>query len=153
MTTADRQALPCGASFIGYHDADDLEVTKAELNQPVKVHAIAAGIVREVAAVSGYGGLIVIQHTLGGRIVTANYGHINLATATVKQGDIVTPDEVIADLGDQCAPSSGGERKHLHFALHKGDAIDVRGYVVTRSALSAWIDPKQELESLGAVQP
>lgn len=153
VSAADRAKIPCGAVYVGYHDADDLEVLPGELTKPVPVHAIAAGTVRLAGPVSGYGGLIVIEHNLAGQTVTANYGHIDLATATVKVGDTVAAGQVIANLGGQCAASSGGERKHLHFALHLGSAVDVRGYVSRQADLTVWLNPQTELEKIQAVSP
>jgi murein DD-endopeptidase MepM/ murein hydrolase activator NlpD len=127
-----------------------LETFPNELNIAVPVRSIAEGMVREVSPVSGYGGLIVIEYSLGGNTYTAYFGHINLATATVKAGDHVTAGEHIVDLGPQCSSTNGNVRKHLHFGLHKGSSIDVRGYVPDQSILSNWVDPKTLLASLGA---
>ncbi len=143
ITAADRQSLPCGAAFHGFHTGDDLEVTSDELNQEVPVFAITDGIVRQVGTVGGYGGLLVIQYNLDGQTVTAYYGHINLSKTVVKKGDIVKPGQKVSILGDNCSSQTAGERKHLHFAIHKGSLIDVRGYVQTESELQSWLNPKE----------
>ncbi len=153
VTAADKSEFPCGASFEGYHNGDDLELLDDELPKDVPVHAIAAGTVRQTGTVGGYGGLIVIEHTLAGQTVTANYGHVNIQTATVQVGDRVRAGQTIANLGEHCAASSGGERKHIHFALHKGPAVDVRGYLSTQADLANWLNPKEALKKLNASTP
>ena len=147
----DRLVCPNATYYSGYHTAVDLETTSAEASQNMPVLAIAAGTVRQVSAVSGYGGLIVIQYNLGGSNYTAYYGHINLSTAKVKAGQNVTVGETLANLGPSCSLTNGDVRKHLHFGLHKGTAIDVRGYAPDKTALASWVDPVQLLNSLGAV--
>lgn len=149
-TNPDREVCPNATYYTGYHTADDLETFSSELSVAVPVVSIAAGTAKEVRAVSGYGGLIVIEYNLGGNIYTAYFGHINLGAATVKVGDRVTAGEHIVDLGPECSSTNGNVRKHLHFGLHKGVTIDVRGYAPSQSALSDWVDPKALLTSLGA---
>lgn len=149
-TNPDREVCPNATYYTGYHTADDLETFSNETGVAVPVKSIAVGTVKEVRAVSGYGGLIVIEYNLGGNIYTAYFGHINLEAATVKAGDHVAAGEHIVDLGPQCSSANGNVRKHLHFGLHKGSAIDVRGYVPSQSVLSSWADPKVLLTNLGA---
>ncbi len=133
---------PCGAPFSGYHDADDLEVTPVEVNEDVPVYAIADGTIREIGPVSGYGGLLVLGVTIKGQAYTVYYGHINLGSTTLVMGSSVKAGQRLASLGAQCSVQTDGERKHLHFAIHIGTGIDVRGYVPTLSELAAWVDPK-----------
>ncbi len=153
ITAADSKSLACGQPYQGYHTGDDLEVTKTELNQPVPVFAIARGTVLSAGPVSGYGGLIVIEHNLGNQTVTAYYGHINLSQTTVTQGQTVQAGQQITVLGDNCSSQTGGERKHLHFAIHQGSAVDVRGYVPNQATLANWLNPKENLASLNAQTP
>lgn len=153
ITAADSKGLPCGAPFTGYHDGDDLETTPAEAAIDVPVYAIADGTVREAQHVNGYGGLIVIQHKLGNQTVTAYYGHISLAKTTMKASQTVKAGQQISVLGQGCSAETDNERKHLHFALHKGTAIDVRGYAPTLAELTAWINPKDTLAYLHAQEP
>ncbi len=133
---------PCGAPFSGYHVADDLEVTINELNEEVAVYAIADGTVRQVGAVSGYGGLLVLETTINGQKYTVYYGHIDLNSTDLRVGDSVGLGQRLALLGAQCSSQTGGERKHLHFAIHKGLIVDVRGYVPNPSTLDSWVNPK-----------
>ncbi len=146
----DRLVCPNATYYAGYHTAIDLETTAAEANQNVPVFAIASGTVRQIGAVSGYGGLIVVQYTLASNDYTAYYGHIDLATVKVKTGEAVTVGETLASLGAACSTSNGDVRKHLHFGLHKGTSIVVSGYVSDQSTLSNWQDPLALLKSLGA---
>lgn len=135
--------------YAGYHTATDLETFSSEANVAVPVFAVANGTVREVGPVSGYGGLIVIDVTLGGAGYTALYGHIDLATTTVKAGDTVTAGQHIANLGAACSSANGNVRKHLHFGLHKGSTVDVKGYVPNQNDLSAWANPQTVFADLG----
>jgi murein DD-endopeptidase MepM/ murein hydrolase activator NlpD len=148
--TPAQQASPCGAPFTGYHDGDDLETTAAEQNIDVQVYAIAAATVRQVGYVSGYGGLMVLGTNIDGQDYTIYYGHINLASVTVGTGGSVTTGEKLADLGAACSTETDGERKHLHFAIHKGTGIDVRGYVPDQATLANWVNPSEFLKNLGA---
>jgi len=45
-------------------------------------------------------------------------------------------------LGDHESAETDGERKHLHFGIHKGSDIDMRGYVAIEEELENWIDPQ-----------
>ncbi|MCL4390115.1 MAG: M23 family metallopeptidase [Patescibacteria group bacterium] len=152
ISTTDQKTVVCGAAFVGWHTGDDLETTPAEKDSPAPVYSIAAGKILQVSAVSGYGGLIVAAYTLAGQDVTAYYGHVNLTSALAAPGDNVAAGQKLADLGAACSAQTDGERKHLHFAIHKGPTIDVRGYVSTQSELSNWLNPALELAKLGAHQ-
>lgn len=151
-TNPDLTVCPTATYYSGYHTAVDIETNASEANSNISIFAIAAGTVREVSTVSGYGGLIVIQYNLGGADYTAYYGHVDLSTAKIKIGDKVNVGETLASLGSACSAANGNVRKHLHFGLHKGSAIDIRGYVPNKTELDAWVDPKLLLEKLGASQ-
>jgi len=149
-SSTDRQVCSNATYYSGYHTAVDLETTTAEANQNVPIFAIAAGTVKQVSAVSGYGGLIVVQYNLGGADYTAYYGHIDLFSVKVKSGENVSVGETLASLGTVCSSANGNIRKHLHFGLYKGTSIVVSGYVATKSELANWADPTALLENLGA---
>ncbi len=165
VSPSDRPNIPCGAEFSGYHDGDDLETTAAEQNQDVPVYAAAEGKVVLLEHVSGYGGLLVEASSLplsagptsakatAGEEVTIYYGHISLASAKVRQGEAVKSGQILANLGRGCSSQTDGERKHLHFAIHLGSSVDVRGYAPTREALSQWLNPAEGLKSLSANEP
>lgn len=150
---SDGDHLACGGQFSGYHAGDDLETTAAELEIEVPIYAIADGTVKSVGAVGGYGGLLVLDHVLNGEAVTAYYGHIDVSQTSVKVGDKVTAGQQITYLGDHCSSETSGQRKHIHFAIHKGATRDVRGYIQNQSELSGWHNPKELLASLGAAEP
>ncbi|OHA53787.1 MAG: hypothetical protein A2991_00885 [Candidatus Terrybacteria bacterium RIFCSPLOWO2_01_FULL_58_14] len=57
------------------------------------------------------------------------------------QGGIVAAGERIGVLGAGDTSETDGERKHLHFAILKDGAVDLRGYVQNQSELSLWYDP------------
>jgi len=145
--------LACGGQFSGYHNGDDLEATPAEIDQEVPVFAIADGKVREFNRINGYGGLLIIEHTIAGQTMTANYGHVDLNQPKVTVGGTVKAGQVAAYLGAHCSSETDGERKHLHFSLHKGTIIDVKGYVQSQAALAEWLNPKEFLAAQKAAEP
>jgi murein DD-endopeptidase MepM/ murein hydrolase activator NlpD len=132
--------------FTGYHTGIDFETTAAEANIDVPIYAACAGklLVKEYA--SGYGGVAVQSCTLDGNPVTLIYGHLRLTSITPKVGDALTPGEQIAVLGTGYSSETDGERKHLHFGIHKGTAINILGYVQAKADLSGWLDPEQYLK-------
>jgi hypothetical protein len=123
----------------GYHVADDVEFTDRE--EDVPVFAIADGIVRRNDWVNGYGGVMVIAHTIEGKIVMAIYGHIDLSSTSVKEGDKVLRGEQIAYLGEGGTEETDGERKHLHFAVYEGEDSRIQGYESSAEALAKWTNP------------
>ena len=127
----------------GLHTAVDAEVSREEINEDIPVYSIADGEVRQAQEVSGYGGLIIIQYNIQGADYTALYGHLNSKTFSAKEGSKVTKGEKLALLGAECSSENGNVRKHLHFGIHKGTAIDIKGYVANTIALSSWLDPFQ----------
>lgn len=149
----EAKTLPCADPFVGFHTADDLEATKDELNKSVPVFAIADGAIRQVDHVNGYGGLIVLEHSLNRKTVTAYYGHIDTGTTNLKEGDSVRAGEKIAELAAHCSADSSNERKHLHFGIHNDAEIDVRGYVSTTTDLADWLNPKELFARLNAARP
>ncbi len=118
--------------FTGYHTGVDVEY--GDVNGEVKVMAIDSGKVIMAGPVNGYGQVVVIQH----QRYLSLYGHV---VPSVKVGQIVAKGEEIAILGKAYSSETGGERKHLHLGIIKGQKIDYRGYVQQYNALSGWIDP------------
>lgn len=139
----------CGRSFSGYHVGDDLEIFPGEKNREINVYAITSGVVKQTGNVGGYGGLVVIESMIAGQKYTIYYGHIK-DTLGLAVGQSVKVGQKLAILGTGCSTETDGERKHLHFAIHTGPAIDVRGYVPSTNYLKNWIDPKQFLASQNA---
>lgn len=124
--------------FAGYHTGTDAEY--GDVVGPVPVHAVAAGQVLAARWVSGYGGLVAIQHVINGQPMIGIYGHLDPASL-IKTGSSVAVGRQIGILGQAFSQQTDGERKHLHFGLAKGSHLDVRGYVQNTSALSDWLDP------------
>lgn len=127
--------------FSGYHTGADAETTAAEKSIDVPIYAIANGTVVFVGHVNGYGGVVIIRHLVDGQTVTALYGHVRQSSIAIKVGKSVTMGQKIAVLGKGYSSETDGERKHLHLGIVKGATINYKGYVQTKSALSAWEDP------------
>jgi len=126
--------------FTGYHTGTDFEITAAETNSVVPVFAICDGDVRFAGPVDGYGGVIILGCTINSQVVTVLYGHIDIASSPLRVGSHVTRGGFIANLAPAYSAGTAGERKHLHLGIHKGNSIDYRGYVQTRSELANWLD-------------
>lgn len=127
--------------FTGYHTGLDFETFASEAKIDVPVMAACTGKVRAVQTVSGYGGVLVQQCVVAGQTVTALYGHIRLSSVKVKVGTELKAGVRFAVLGTGFSSETSGERKHLHFGLHKGTAINWRGYVSSKAALGEWMNP------------
>lgn len=124
--------------FTGYHTGADAEY--GDIQGDVPVYAIADGTVLVARFASGYGGVIAIQHTINDQSVIAVYGHVN-PNQLPKVGAKVLKGQKIDILGKGFSHETDGERKHLHFGLVKGSAVNFLGYVPNKSQLAAWIDP------------
>lgn len=135
--------------FAGYHTGADAETTSAEKDIDVPIFSIAEGTVVFAGHVNGYGGVIMIRHTINGETVTALYGHLRITSLTKKKDDPVKIGQHLAVLGTGYSSETDGERKHLHFGIIKGTTINYKGYVQTQSELSAWDDPVVWLKNLG----
>ncbi len=123
--------------FSGYHTGADFEAPE-DGAQPVLAACTGPVVGRRTA--DGYGGVIVQRCLRAGRPVTALYGHVSLTDAPAI-GSIVSAGDIIAHLGIGFSDATDGERPHLHFAVHRGDAVEMRGYVQREADLRSWIDP------------
>lgn len=132
--------------FSGYHTGWDFEVFADEISKDVPIVAFCAGKLRSKQTVNGYGGVVIQDCEIDGVVMTALYGHLNLASVTNKSGDDLTLGQKIGLLGADKSTQTDGERKHLHFSLHKGSSINLRGYVDTQAELAGWLDPKEYLK-------
>jgi murein DD-endopeptidase MepM/ murein hydrolase activator NlpD len=135
--------------FSGYHCAADAETTLDEQATDTPVYAIADGTVVLARSADGYGGVLVLQVSIDGADYTAVYGHLNIDSFTVQVGDTVTVGQELALLGAPYSTETDGERKHLHFGLHPGTAIDIHGYVQSEAELENWLDPVAFFEARG----
>lgn len=134
--------------FTGYHTGWDFETTPAEAYSDVAISAFCAGRLLLKEWASGYGGLAVEACTISGQAVTVIYGHLNIDSVTPKVGDQLKIGDRIGLLGAANSHQTDGERKHLHFDIHKGASVNIKGYVQTKSELNSWFDPTTYLGAL-----
>lgn len=96
--------------------------------------AAADGTVTVAEFSGGYGGLIVIEHTIDGKMVATAYGHMWETGIHVTPGDRVSAGQHIGDVGS--AGNSTGP--HLHFEVRpggtNGEAIDPAGWLNQHNA-------------------
>jgi murein DD-endopeptidase MepM/ murein hydrolase activator NlpD len=127
--------------FVGYHSALDVEIFPEEESVEVPVKAACDGKILQTETIPGYGGVIIQSCRINEEDVTVLYGHLDFKTFKKIVGDQVTQGEQIGFLGDEKSPETGQTRKHLHFGIHRGTEIEVRGYVQKESELGEFIDP------------
>lgn len=132
--------------FTGYHTALDLEILPGEEDAEVAVYAACAGKILTAASAEGYGGVVVQSCTLDGQDVTVLYGHVEPRSLQVRPGDAVETGTRIALLAAGHSMGSDGNRKHLHFGIHRGTRIDYLGYLQTPDRLPEFVDPITVLE-------
>lgn len=125
--------------FSGYHIGDDIEY--GDIEDDVPVRAMADGNIRHIGFVEGYGGLIVIEHQIDRQRINSIYGHLDLGSSDLSEGDPVGRGQFLANLGADRSPQTDGERKHLHFALYEGDEVRLQGYEPHSEAVDNWINP------------
>jgi len=96
--------------------------------------AAADGTVTVAEFSGGYGGLIVIEHTIDGKTVATAYAHMWQSGIHVHVGDRVTAGQHIGDVGS--SGMSTGD--HLHFEVRPGgtnaEAIDPAGWLNAHGA-------------------
>ncbi|KJL36426.1 M23 family metallopeptidase [Tessaracoccus sp. Y36] len=78
--------------------------------------AAADGVVTVAEYSGGYGGLVVIEHTVDGKTVATAYAHSWETGIRVTAGDRVTAGQHIADVGS----SGNSTGPHLHFEVRIG---------------------------------
>lgn len=127
--------------FRGYHVGTDFETVPAEQETDVTVFALCDGPLVLKKRATGYGGVAVQSCRLAGQDVTVVYGHLRLASVVLPLQTALKRGAPLGVLGTGFSSETDGERKHLHLGIHRGTAIDVRGYVQTRSELNDWLDP------------
>lgn len=127
--------------FSGYHTGVDIETNPDQINQDVPIYAVADSKVIYLGFISGYGGVMILQGNVNNEPATFLYGHIKLSSVNLNVGDMVKKEQQLGVLGNQYSTETDGERKHLHFAIHKGTSIELRGYVQDPTELQNWYNP------------
>ncbi|MDD4628787.1 MAG: M23 family metallopeptidase [Candidatus Peribacteraceae bacterium] len=126
--------------FTGYHTGTDFEIFPDEQNTDVQVAAVCEGKVRFTGWVKGYGGVLIQDCTYQGKTVTVLYGHLKISSVSQSAGDVLSAGTAIGLLGEGSGTETDGERKHLHLSVHRGSAIEYRGYVSSSPELDQWIN-------------
>lgn len=127
--------------FTGYHTALDFEIFPEEETTDVAIMAACTGTILQTEVIAGYGGVIIQSCRIENQEVTVLYGHLDYTRFQKEVGNAVRPGEQIGFLGDGKSPESGDTRKHLHFGIHKGTEIEVKGYVENEAELQSFINP------------
>ncbi|MCO7176569.1 murein hydrolase activator EnvC family protein [Sporolactobacillus kofuensis] len=78
------------------------------------IHAAADGVVFRAYQSSSYGNVVMISHSIGGKIYTTVYAH--MSSYSVSSGQSVSQGQVIGSMGST-GESTGS---HLHFELYVG---------------------------------
>jgi hypothetical protein len=128
--------------FTGYHTGIDFETTPAEAFIDIPVSAACDGAVLLARWVSGYGGVLAQRCVVDTQPVTVLYGHLRLSSIAKKAGAAIVAGDPIGVLGQGATHETDGERKHLHFSVHRGTAVELRGYAQKAADSSSWIDPE-----------
>ncbi|MEK7075343.1 MAG: M23 family metallopeptidase [Patescibacteria group bacterium] len=130
--------------FSGYHTGSDFETFADEQNKDIQVRAICEGDLVLKKTATGYGGVVVQACNIKEQTVTAIYGHLKLSS--VKAEGLLKPGDIIGILGKGYSLETDGERKHLHLGIHKGNSINILGYVQKQEDLKNWLDPLEFLK-------
>lgn len=113
-----------------FHSGSDLA---APAGTPIL--AVADGVVSFAGQRGTYGGLITIEHTVGGERVTSFYAHMYEDGIHVATGDTVAAGHHIGDVGS--AGKSTGP--HLHVEIHPGGdgnpAVNAVEWLAKRAAV------------------
>ncbi|MDO8529667.1 MAG: M23 family metallopeptidase [bacterium] len=127
--------------FQGYHTGTDFEIFSEELNADVPARAVCSGKLLLKKYASGYGGVAVEFCELDKNPITVVYGHLKLSSISTDIGENINAGDIIGILGANKSVETNGERKHLHLGFHKGNAVNILGYVGKQSDLSNWLNP------------
>ena len=132
--------------FTGYHTGVDFETFSTEQAEDTTVTAICTGKIIEKKQARGYGGMVVQSCLIDNNPITIIYGHIRLSSIKNSIGENLNAGDFLGFLGTRYSTETDGERKHLHLGIHKGEAVDTRGYVQTESELKNWIGIEEYLK-------
>jgi hypothetical protein len=112
-----------------FHSGSDLAAPDG-----TPILAVADGQVTVAGPSSGFGNLIVIEHTVGGQRVASYYGHMWDTGIHVSVGETVSAGQHIGDVGSN-GRSTG---PHLHLEIHPGGqgqpAIDATAWLAEHGA-------------------
>lgn len=146
IKVSPKSSLVSPERFSGYHAGVDFEIFPGEENSDVSVSAVCPGPLLEKRIVSGYGGVSIQKCSIENAAVTVLYGHLKLSSVERLAGDELSAGEKIGVLGKGYSAQTSGERKHLHFGIHRGSKISYLGYVQSESKLLDWIDAMKYLK-------
>lgn len=132
--------------FKGYHTGVDFEAFDNEQTTDVPVYAACDGKLLLKKSATGYGGIAVQSCKLDGADVTIIYGHLKLVSVSANIGDTLKAGDQITILGKGYSTETSGERKHLHFGIHKGTTVNILGYTQNKSSLNDWLDAREYLK-------
>lgn len=127
--------------FAGFHTGADFEAFEGEEDADVEIFSICDGPMVLKRTATGYGGVTIQRCVLEGISVTVVYGHLKLDSIEAEVDDFVNKGNKIGILGDGYSKETDGERKHLHLGIHKGNTVNLLGYVQDPDLLNDWIDP------------
>lgn len=127
--------------FNGYHAGTDFEVFEEEDPSALEVTAICSGSLHYKKWVNGYGGVAVQACLRGGEPITVLYGHLDINSIKKGIGAKLSKGDLIGVLGEGYSQQTDGERPHLHLSVHKGERVNLKGYVQREEELEQWFDP------------
>jgi len=127
--------------FHGYHTGIDFEIFPDEKEKNIEVMAVCQGPIIYSNTVKGYGGVLIQKCWLENSFITVLYGHLNLERSISSDNKVLQAGERIGFLGQGYSDETDGERKHLHLSFHKGEELELRGYVPEENMLTEWLDP------------
>ncbi len=124
-----RLTSPFGWRNLGFgkewHQGIDLAATGK-----VPIYASAAGVISRAQALSSYGNVVMIRHTINGKTYETNYAHLD--SYCVRVGQRVQQGQQVGVMGN----TGRAFGIHLHFEIHQGlwatgqpNAIDPMNYI------------------------
>jgi len=101
-------------------------------NTNVEVIASADGEVIRTGKLGTYGYVVMIRHTINGKLMDTNYAHLKKDSIKVKVGQKIKQGQPIAIMGS----TGSSTAPHLHFEIHNGiwatgqpNAVDPMKYI------------------------
>jgi murein DD-endopeptidase MepM/ murein hydrolase activator NlpD len=126
--------------FSGYHTGTDFETTAEEQDIDIAIYAICDGNLITKKQATGYGGVAVQTCQIDDQLVTVVYGHLKLSSINLELNTKITAGTQIGILGQAYSSETDNERKHLHLSIHKGEEVNILGYVKNKTSLTEWLD-------------